>query len=127
MCGKSRFSGKSLRGPAVALVKLQGLAMTTFSLAAPQSPLPELLAELHDLEALQESGDLDGADSLAASLLERYPDVAAVVVEVARLRARQGRYDDAMALLHRDCVGSSVRLLNYRLCAPLRAIQRESA
>jgi hypothetical protein len=101
--------------------------MTTFSLAVPHTVLPELLAELHELEALQECGDLHAADALGTELLERCPHVAAVVVEVARLRARQGRYDEAMDLLHRECVGSSVRLLNYRLCAPLRAIQRESA
>jgi hypothetical protein len=96
--------------------------MSTPSLSRPQSVRPELLEELHELEALQECGDLDAADSRAEDLLARFPHVPAVVVEVARLRARQGRYDEALELLHRDCVGSGVRLLNYRLCAPLRAI-----
>jgi hypothetical protein len=101
--------------------------MPTLSLTPSPSPTPELLSELHHLEAMQERGDLDGADALAESLLARFPEVPAVVVEVARLRARQGRYDEAMELLHRDCVGKNVRFLNYRLCAPLRAVQRASA
>ncbi len=96
-------------------------------LTSSPSLLPDLLTELSDLEALQESGELEDADACAGDLLERYPEVPAVVVEVARLRARQGRYDEALELLHRDCVASSVRLLNYRLCAPLRAVQRATA
>jgi hypothetical protein len=96
--------------------------MQSLSLSRSPSPTPALLSELHHLEAIQEGGDLDGADALAQGLLERFPDVPAVVVEVARLRARQGRYDEAMELLHRDCVGPNVRVLNYRLCAPLRAV-----
>jgi hypothetical protein len=101
--------------------------MRPLSLTPPPPPTPELLAELHHLEARQECGDLDGADALAASLLARFPEVPVVIVEVARLRARQGRYDEAMELLHRDCVGKNVRVLNYRLCAPLRAVERASA
>ena len=101
--------------------------MKTFALTPAPSATPELLAELHHFEALQERGDLAAADALAESLLARFHAVAAVVVEVARLRARQGRYDEAMELLHRDCVGRNVRFLNYRLCAPLRAVARRSA
>jgi hypothetical protein len=101
--------------------------MTPFSLSPAPTATPALLDELHHFEALQESGELEAAAALAESLLARFPDVPAVVVEVARLRARQGRYDDAMDLLHRDCVGTNVRFLNYRLCAPLRAVERESA
>jgi predicted Zn-dependent protease len=97
------------------------------TLAAGPSPAPELLAELHDLEAMQECGDLPAADARAEALLQRFPDVAVVLVEVARLRARQGRYDEAMELLHRDAVGRNVRFLNYKLCAPLRRVHRASA
>jgi len=42
-----------------------------------------------------------------------------VLVEVARLRARQGRPDEAMDLLDSEHVGPNVRLLNARMCAHL--------
>jgi hypothetical protein len=101
--------------------------MQTFSLPPFPTLSPELLADLQQLEALQEAGDLAAADVRAEELLARFPDIATVVVEVARLRARQHRYDEALELLHRECVGKNVRLLNYRLCAPLRALAGATA
>lgn len=94
------------------------------------SPLSgSLWNALHQLEACQEEGRWERADAIAAWLLARWPETAAVLVEVARLHARQGRYDEAMELLHRAPVGENVRLLNYPLCAPPRAVrpERESA
>jgi hypothetical protein len=78
-----------------------------------------LLADLHELEARQEEHRWCEADVLASELLERWPDVAVVLVEVARLRARQGRPDEAMDLLDSEHVGPNVRLLNARMCAHL--------
>jgi hypothetical protein len=101
--------------------------MSTVTQAVPSPVDPDLLSELHELEAEQEAGDFGRADEHAASLLARFPQVAVVLVEIARLRARQGRYDEAMELLHRDAVGKNVRVLNYRLCAPLRPVDRASA
>jgi hypothetical protein len=78
-----------------------------------------VLAMLHTLEAHQEESDWARADALAADLLERWPDVPSVLVEVARLRARQGRHAEAMDLLYNEHVGQNVRLLNYKLCVDL--------
>jgi hypothetical protein len=78
-----------------------------------------LLAQLQALEAHQEERRWGEADALASVLLDRWPDVAVVLVEVARLRARQGRADEAMKLLDSDHVGDNVRLLNARMCAHL--------
>ena len=80
-----------------------------------------VLAALHDLEARQEDGRWGEADTLAAELLDRWPNVAVVLVEVARLRARQGRHDDAMDLLYNEHVGSNVRLVNYKMCARIKS------
>lgn len=78
-----------------------------------------LLAQLQALEAHQEERRWGEADALASELLNRWSDVAVVLVEVARLRARQGRADEAMALLDSEHVGANVRLLNARMCAHL--------
>jgi hypothetical protein len=79
-----------------------------------------LLEALATLEHHQEDGEWDEANALAAQLLEAWPMTAAVLVEVARLYARQGRHDEAMDLLCSEHVGKNVRLLNYRVCARLR-------
>jgi hypothetical protein len=78
-----------------------------------------LLADLHELEARQEEHRWHEADALATVLLDRWPDVAVVLVEVARLRARQGRGDEAMDLLASEHVGHNVRLMNHGMCAYL--------
>lgn len=78
-----------------------------------------LLDALHELEARQEENRWREADALATDLLERWPDVAVVLVEVARLRARQGRHDEAMDLLYSEHVGQNVRLVNTKVCARL--------
>ncbi len=78
-----------------------------------------LLDELHELEARQEENQWGEAEALAADLLDRWPDVAVVLIEVARLRARQGRHDEAMDLLYSEHVGHNVRLMNTKMCARL--------
>jgi hypothetical protein len=78
-----------------------------------------LLDALSELEAHQEDRQWDAADALAAELLEQWPNVASVLVEVARLRARQGRHEEAMDLLYNEHVGQNVRLINYKLCVGL--------
>ncbi len=95
----------------------------------PSSLSNSLWCALHLLEACQEEGRWERADSIARWLLARWPETATVLVEVARLHARQGRYDQAMDLLHRAPVGRSVRLLNYPMCTPPRdaPTERESA
>lgn len=102
--------------------------MGTVTLSPPSSLSDSKLWNLlHMLEAYQEDGRWARAEALAEQLLARWPKTATVLVEVARLRARQGRYDEAMELLHREGVCKNVRILNYRLCAPLRVVDRESA
>jgi thioredoxin-like negative regulator of GroEL len=76
-----------------------------------------LLDALAALEHYQEDGAFERANALAAQLLEAWPMTAAVLVEVARLYARQGRHEEAMDLLCSEHVGKNVRLLNYRMCA----------
>jgi hypothetical protein len=78
-----------------------------------------LLRDLQQLEAHQEERRWHEADALAGVLLDRWPDVAVVLVEVARLRVRQGRRDEAMDLLESEHVGQNVRLLNHRMWANL--------
>jgi hypothetical protein len=78
-----------------------------------------LLDALHELEAHQEEQRWSDADALARELLDKWPNVASVLVEVARLRARQGRHDEAMDLLYNEHVGQNVRLINYKLCVGL--------
>jgi len=78
-----------------------------------------VLDMLHELETHQEKRDWARADELAGDLLERWPTVPSVLVEVARLRARQGRHSEAMDLLYNEHVGQNVRLLNYKMCVDL--------
>jgi hypothetical protein len=116
------------RAPAWRAVCSSEVAMTSASLRDSQTILcatarslakSGLLADLHELEARQEENRWCEADALATDLLHRWPDVAVVLVEVARLRARQGRRDEAMDLLYSEHVGHNVRLLNHKMCAHL--------
>lgn len=71
------------------------------------------------LEAFQEEGAWDRADALAAHLLESWGNVPVVIVEIARMRARQGRRDEAIDMLFSEHVGKNVRLSNIRQCVRL--------
>jgi hypothetical protein len=94
-------------------------SQTALRLTANALAASGLLDALHELEAQQEELRWDDADALAEELLEQWPNVASVLVEVARLRARQGRHADAMDLLYNEHVGQNVRLINYKLCVGL--------
>ena len=71
------------------------------------------------LEAYQEDGEWDRANALAEQLLIRWSEVPVVIVEIAHLRARQGRCDEAIDMLFSDHVGKNVRLINIRQCVRL--------
>jgi hypothetical protein len=115
MCPASDFKELTPASQVATIVPVIGRGPTT-ARSLTETGLWDALARL---EALQEEGEWSHADALADVLMEKWGTVPVVIVEIARMRARQGRRDEAIDMLFSEHVGKNVRLANIRHCVRL--------